>query len=211
MSILALIMQAKVTKQEQALLLMRERGLTRPRDLREHGISREHLRRLRERGLIVQGGRGLYLPAEAEASEHHGLALASRRVPLGVVCLLSALRYHGFTSQEPHEVWLALATRAHQPRVDHPPLRTVRMSEESLSQGVEEHEIEKVPVRIFGAAKTVADCFKYRSTVGLDVALEALREGWRARLFSMDELWHFARVCRVANVMRPYVEAVVAS
>lgn len=203
-------MQAKVTKEEQALHLMRERGLTRPRDLRELGIAREHLRRLRERGLIVQDGRGLYLPVDGEVSEHHSLALSACLVPSGVVCLLSALRFHGFTSQEPHEVWLALRQGAHQPRVHQPALRTVRMSPSSFSEGSEEHVVEGVPVRVFGPAKTVADCFKYRRVVGLDVALEALREGWRGRRFSMEELWHYARVCRVANVMRPYVEAVAS-
>jgi predicted transcriptional regulator of viral defense system len=128
-----------------------------------------------------------------------------------VVCLLSALRFHDLTTQEPHEIWLALPLRAHEPTVDYPLLQTVRMNQRTHHAGIETHLVENVPVRVFSVSKTIADCFKYRSTVGLDVALEALREGWRERRFTMPELEQFARLCRVANVMRPYIEATVAS
>jgi predicted transcriptional regulator of viral defense system len=185
--------------------------MVRPRDLQKHGIARESLRRLRDRGLLVQSGRGLYLPADATVTEHHSLAEVARRVPQGVVCLLSALRFHDLTTQEPHEVWLALPIRSHQPAPTYPPLQTVRMNEATHRAGIETHLIEKVPVQVFSVAKTVTDCFKYRSTVGLDVALEALREGWHDRRFTMDDLWLYARLCRVSNVMRPYIEATVAS
>lgn len=204
-------MQGNVTQGEKALQLVRERGIVRPRDLREYGIARESLRRLSERGLLVQTGRGLYHLADAPLTEHHSLAEAARRVPAGVVCLLSALRFHDLTTQEPHEIWLALPLRAHEPNVDYPPLQTVRMNEATLSAGIETHLVENVPVRVFSVAKTIADCFKYRSGVGLDVALEALREGWRERRFTMRELERYARLCRVANVMRPYIEVTVAS
>lgn len=204
-------MQGNVTKKQKALELAREAGVVRPRDVEEFGITREHLRRLVERGLLVRTGRGLYIPADTTLTEHHALVEAARRVPQGIVCLLSALRFHDLTTQEPHEIWLALPLRAHQPKVDYPPVQTVRMNEATLSGGVETHLVEGVPVRVFAVAKTIADCFKYRSTVGQEVALEALREGWRERRFTMDELWRFARLCRVANVMRPYIESVVAS
>jgi len=204
-------MRAKVTKGEQALLLMRERGVVRPRELGEQGIGREQLRRLRAQGLIVENGRGLYSLPDAPVTQHHSLSLVARWVPAGVVCLLSALRFHDLTTQEPHEVWLALPHGAHQPVLRYPPLRTVRMNTLSLEAGREEQEVEGVSVTIFCPAKTVVDCFKYRNLVGLDVALEALREGWRERRFAMDDLWRYARLCRVANVMRPYVEAMVAS
>lgn len=204
-------MQENVTKDAQALQLVRERGIVRPRDLHAHGIARESLRRLSARGLLVQSGRGLYHLAGAPLTAHHSLAEATRRVPQGVVCLLSALRFHDLTTQEPHEIWLALPLRAHQPNVDYPPLQTVRMNEATHRAGIETHIIENVPVPVFSVAKTIADCFKYRSTVGLDVALEALREGWRERRFVMSELEEYARLCRVANVMRPYLEATVAS
>lgn len=204
-------MQGNVTQEAALLKLAREHGILRSRDLRLHGIARENLRRLVEHGLLVQSGRGLYLPADAPLTEHHSLAEVARRVPQGVVCLLSALRFHNLTAQEPHEVWLALPLRSHQPAPGYPPLHTVRMNEMTHRTGIETHLVENVPVRIFGVAKTVADCFKYRSAVGLDVALEALREGWRERRFTMDELWSYAHLCRVANVMRPYIEATVAS
>ena len=197
----------KVTKESQVLEQVRQQGVVRPRDL--PGVSRESLRRLHKRGLLVQTGRGLYTAVDAPLTEHHTLAEAALRVPHGVVCLLSALRFHDLTTQEPHKVWLALPSHLRQPVVDYPPLQTVRMNPATHSAGVETHVIENVPVHVFDVAKTVADCFKYRSTVGLDVALEALLEGWRERRFTMDELWHYARLCRVANIMRPYIEATV--
>jgi predicted transcriptional regulator of viral defense system len=132
-------------------------------------------------------------------------------VPSGVVCLLSALRLHGLTTQAPFEVWMALDTKAWLPKVDHPPLRFVRFSGAALREGVQRKKIEGVEVRFYSPAKTVADCFKYRNKIGLDVALEALRECRRQKRATADELWHFARVCRVANVMRPYMEAVASS
>jgi predicted transcriptional regulator of viral defense system len=129
-------------------------------------------------------------------------------VPRGIICLLSALRFHGLTTQAPFEVWIAIDVKAWHPKVDNLPLRVVRFSGEALAAGIEEHVIEQVHVRIYGAAKTVADCFKYRNKIGLDVALEALRDCWRLRRATMDELWTYAKVCRVANVMRPYLEAI---
>jgi len=124
-----------------------------------------------------------------------------------VVCLLTALRFHGLTTQSPHEVWLAIGSKTWLPQVDHPTLRFVRLSARALEAGVEEHSIEGVIVRVYNPAKTVADCFKYRNKIGLDVALEALRDCRRQRKCTNDELWHYAKICRVANVMRPYMEA----
>lgn len=204
-------MQVNVTNQDRVLRLARERGIVRPRDLQGQGIARETLRRMCERGLLERSGRGIYRLTTAPLTEHHSLAAVAKLVPQGVVCLLSALRFHDLTTQEPHEIWLALPLRSHQPKIDYPPLQTVRMNPATHEVGIETHQIEKVPVRVFGVAKTIADCFKYRSLVGLDVALEALREGWRERRFTSDELWRYARLCRVANVMRPYIEATVAS
>jgi predicted transcriptional regulator of viral defense system len=153
-------------------------------------------------------GRGLYVLPDADVSEHHSLAEASKRVPHGVVCLLSALRFHNLTTQSPSEVWLAIGSKAWRPQVDYPRLRFVRFSDRALEAGVEEHSIEGVLVRVYSPAKTVADCFKYRNKIGLDVALEALRDCRRERKCSNDELWRYAKICRVANVMRPYMEAI---
>ncbi|MEJ2737048.1 MAG: type IV toxin-antitoxin system AbiEi family antitoxin domain-containing protein [Anaerolineae bacterium] len=192
---------------QQILEIVGEAGVLRPRDLDAHGIPRIYLSRLCERGLLDRVGRGLYVLPDADVSEHHTLAEAGKRVPHGVVCLLSALRFHGLTTQSPSEVWLAIANKAWRPQVDYPPLRFVRFSERTLEAGVEEHSIEGVLVRIYNPAKTVADCFKYRNKIGLDVALEALRDCRRQRRCTNDELWHYAKICRVANVMRPYMEA----
>ena len=128
-------------------------------------------------------------------------------MPHGVVCLLSALRFHGLTTQAPFEVWLAIDRKARLPRLEHPPLRIVRFPAPALTEGVEGHAVEGVPVRVTTPARTVVDCFVYRNKVGLDVALEALRDCWRQRRATMDELWQAARACRMANVMRPYLEA----
>jgi predicted transcriptional regulator of viral defense system len=123
-----------------------------------------------------------------------------------VFCLLSALRFHDLTTQSPHDVWIAIGPKAWRPRVDGPKIRVFRFSGAALTEGVETHTIEGVTVKVYGVAKTVADCFKFRNKVGLDVALEALRESWRERRASMDDLWLYAKVCRVSNVMRPYLE-----
>jgi predicted transcriptional regulator of viral defense system len=131
----------------------------------------------------------------------------ARRVPRGVVCLLSALLFHRLTTQLPSDVWLALPPKARRPKAAPVSLRLVHVSGKALTAGVEEHEIEKVRVKIYSPAKTVADCFKFRNKVGQDVALEALRECWRERKATMDELWRYAKICRVANVMRPYLES----
>ena len=133
--------------------------------------------------------------------------MAAKRVPRGVICLLSALRFHGLTTQDPHEVWIAIDLKARKPSVQSPALRVVRFSGRSLVEGVEESEIEGVRVRVYSAAKTVADCFKYRHKIGIDVAIEALRDSVRTRETTLAEIHRYAKVCRVANVMRPYLES----
>jgi predicted transcriptional regulator of viral defense system len=197
------------SKTAAALALVRELGMVRPRDLAARNIPPDYLDRLYRRGLIDRVARGLYAWPDADVGEYHTLAEAATQAPQGVVCLLSALRFHGLTTQAPHEVWLALPPKAWAPRVEYPKLRLVRFSGRALTEMAEEHVIERVPVRVYSAAKTVADCFKFRNKVGLDVALEALRDCWQDRRATMDELWHAARVCRMANVMRPYLESLV--
>ena len=192
---------------EKAMDIIRQRGVIRPRDLAAYGIRRDYLADLQQRGLIQRVGRGLYVAADYEATEHHTLAEASKRVPHAVVTLLSALRFHGLTTQNPFEVWMAIGIKARRPELDWPPVRIVRFSGPALEYAVEEHDIEGVAVRVYTAAKTVADCFKYRNKIGLDVAIEALRDCWRKRKATADELWAAAKVCRVTNVMRPYMES----
>ena len=188
--------------------MVRRSGVFRSRELDRAGIPRQYLRLATDRGLVTRIGRGLYVAANSPATEHHSLAEASKRVPNGIVCLISALRFHNLTTQAPHEVWLAIPGEARRPKVDYPPLRILRFSEASLEYGVIAKKVEGVPVRVFSPAKTVADCFKYRNKIGLDVALEALRDCYRRRKATMDELWKAAKVCRVSKVMQPYLESI---
>lgn len=197
------------SKNEQLLRLVREAGILRPRDLKAYGIPREYLRRLHQGGLVDRSSRGLYRTPDAELTLSHSLAEACKRVPHGVVCLLSALRFYELTTQAPFEVWMAIAPKARRPKPSYPPLRIVRFSGESLRAGVEEHQVEGVLVRVYGPAKTVADCFKYRNKIGIDVAVEALRDFWREQRATMDELWRYALICRVAKVLRPYLESLI--
>lgn len=197
----------KTSKSNQVLSIVRKSGILRPRDLTTHGIPRAYLTRLEDRGLLVKETRGLYKLPDAKVTENHSLAEACKRVPRGVVCLLSGLQFHKLTTQAPSEVWLALDRKARAPREGGQPLRLVRMSGKALTEGVEERCIEGVAVKVYKPAKAVADCFKYRNKIGLDVALEALRDYRQKYRSGMDELYRFAKVCRVERVMRPYLEA----
>ena len=195
------------TTADKLLELVRAQGLLRPHDLAPLGIPRVALTRAVRRGQLERVGRGLYGLTARPVSAHGTLAEVARRVPKGVVCLLSALRFHDLTTQAPFEVWLAIDNKAATPKLDYPPLRLVRFSGAALTEGVEEHVVDDVTVRITCIAKTVADCFKYRNKIGLDVALEALREAWHEKRMTSDDLWRYAKVCRVANVMRPYLDS----
>lgn len=192
---------------DKLIELARLRGLIRPSDLKSLEIPRVSLTRAVRRGQLERIGRGLYGLPEREISAHGSLAEVARRVPKGIICLLSALRFHGLTTQAPFEVWLAIENKAIAPKLEYPPLRIVRFSGAALTEGVEEHIVDGVTIRITGVAKTVADCFKYRNKIGLDVALEALRDAWHEKRMTSDEIWRYAKVCRVANVMRPYLDS----
>ena len=195
------------TKRQCAIDLARKLRLVRPRDFDAHDLPRAYLSRLSQEGVLERLDRGLYQYADAPLDANQSLAEASKRVPHGVICLLSALRFHDLSTQMPHQVWLTIGPKARAPKVTSPRLRIVRASGKALTEGIEHHRIEGVSVPIYNAAKTVVDCFKYRRLVGLDVAIEALRECRRKRRTTMDEIWRFAELCRVTNVMRPYLEA----
>jgi predicted transcriptional regulator of viral defense system len=187
--------------------LARKKGVLRTRDFEAAGINRVALTRLVEQGVLQRLGRGLYGLHDAKVTEHHTLVEAALRVPAGVVCLLSALQFHKLSTQTPHEVWLALDMKARKPALDWPPVRVVRFSGTALTYGVDCHTFEGVPVKITSAAKTVADAFKYRHKIGLDVAIEALTE-YRRKRGAVDALMKAAAVDRVAVVLRPYLEAI---
>jgi predicted transcriptional regulator of viral defense system len=200
-------MAVKKSHTDRVLELARKVGVIRPKDLKALGIPEVYLWRLHHRGLLEQVGRGLYATKNANVTENHSLAEAAKRVPHAALCLLSALRFHQMTTQLPHEVWLAIGPKTKRPKPNGLTLRIVRFSGNALTSGIEEHTVEGVTVRIYNPAKTVADGFKYRNKIGLDVALEALRDCMRQRKATADELWRYAKVCRMANVMRPYLEA----
>ena len=196
--------------ERKVLRLARRVGGVATREIDAAGIHRQVLSRLVGEGRLSRVARGLYRVPDQSITEHHGLAIAAAKVPSGVVCLLSALGFHGIGTQLPYEVWIAIDRRARRPRLAYPPLRVFRFTGGALTEGISVHRVEGQDVKVFDPAKTIADCFKYRNKIGLDVALEALREGWRDRRFSMDELDRYARICRVANVIRPYLQMLVA-
>jgi predicted transcriptional regulator of viral defense system len=195
------------THSEKVLQVARRQGVLRPLDLDRYGVPRVILRRMEASGQLTRVSRGLYSLPEPDVTEHRSTVEVSKKVPKSVICLLSALRFHGLTTQNPHQIWIAIGEKARRPKLEYPPLRVMRFSAATLEAGVETHVVEGVKIRVFNPAKTVADCFKYRNKIGLDVALEALREAWRARRSTSQELWKYAEICRVANVMRPYLES----
>lgn len=200
---------SRTTQSQRILDLVRQQGLVRGSELDRLGIHRMHLKRLVDRGLLVQRSRGVYGAAEPRLSKHDSVVEIATRVPRATMCLLTALSLHALTTQNPFEVWVMIDRKARKPSSEYPPIRVVRASGAALTDGVERINIDGREVAVTTIAKTIADCFKYRSIVGTDVAIEALRDAWRARSASMDDIIAAAKVDRVATVMRPYLEALV--
>jgi predicted transcriptional regulator of viral defense system len=193
---------------DHTLDLIRCLGVVRPADLEVHGIPRQVLYDLVQAGEVERQARGIYVAKDHPYTAEHALAQVAKRVPSAVICLLTALRFHDLTTQSPAEVWVALPEKARKPRLDYPRLHVTRFSGPAFTEGIETHRIEGVEVRVYSGAKTVADCFKYRNKVGIDVAVEALREFSRRYRGAATELARFARICRVAHVMQPYMDAI---
>lgn len=193
---------------QMAIDLIKKKGIIRSSGFSERGIPRVYVTRLVRKGYARRVSRGLYEYTDREITEKATIALVCKRIPNGVICLLSALEFHDITTQMPRRIWVATERGNRIPRVKDLPVRVLRFSGEAMKEGIEEHRVEGVTVKVFNIAKTVADCFKFRNKVGLDVALEALREVRRKRLATSDELWRYARICRVSEVMRPYMEAI---
>jgi len=198
-----------MSRQQQILELARGKGIIRAEDVEALGISRNYLYRMHKEGLLEKSAVGLYTLPESPVTENSSLVEVSKRLPHAVVCLISALSYHEITTQIPHEIWLTIPRGSWRPAVAYPPLNLTYVSGPAYSFGIQEHVINGVTVKIYSPAKTVADCFKFRNKVGLDVAIEALREAWRSRRVTMDELVEAAGVDRVSKIMRPYLEATV--
>lgn len=200
----------QVSQSDHILDLARHRRVLRAADVREHGWSPQLLLRLHQSGKLQRVARGLYSLPGAEITEHQTLIEVCQRVPKAVLCLLSALQFHGIGSQMPHEVWVALPEATQTPALDYPTLRIARLRGQAYSEGIQTVREHGAPIRVYSIGKTVTDCFKFRNKIGLDVALEALKESWRSRKVTMAELNHFAKINRVERVMQPYLEAMTA-
>lgn len=197
---------------EKVQRFVRENGIVRARELEEEGYPTALLYRLRDRGDLRQLGPGLFMHPDAEVTEHHSYAVASKLVPDGIICLLSALAFHEIGTQLPSRIWMAIESHSRRPAPSYgPKLRFAWYSGPAFHEGWDAHQVEGVEVRVYSPAKTVADLFKYRKKVGVGVAVEALHEAWRDRLFTMEELMHYAEICRVKTVIRPYVQSLVAA
>ncbi len=192
---------------QRVLDLARRKGMLRASDLDAIEAPRVILTRLTTAGLLDRVGRGLYRLPGDPGSENESLAAIALKVPQAVFCLLTALQFHELTTQLPREVWIAMPRGSHAPRIDYPPIKMVQMTGEAYTDGIEEHVRDGVTLRVYSAAKTVVDCFKHRNKIGIDVALEALRDLRTQRKATTDDIWRHARTGRVANVMRPYLEA----
>jgi predicted transcriptional regulator of viral defense system len=201
-------MRSAVTHTQRVLQLVRKNGWLRASDLADAGVPRAVLARMAASGQLERAARGLYRLPDSGSSEHEGLVTVASKVPQAVVCLLSALQFHGLTTQLPWQVWIAMPRGSHVPRLEYPPIRMVQFTGEAYMQGIETHERDGVKLHVYSVAKTVADCFKHRNKIGMDVALEALKDARAQGRASFDDLWRCAKVCRVSNVMRPYMEAV---
>ena len=199
----------KPTLIEKTLKIASKTGVIRPKDLDKHGIPRKYLHILYRKGLLDRIGRGLYVSPESEPTENRGLVETCKRIPHAVVCLISALLFHDLTTQLSSKVWIAIDRKARLPNEAELPIRVFRFSGKALTEGIEEHEIEGVTVKVYNPAKTVADCFKYRNKIGIDVAIEALRDCLQQRKCKPADIDYYARICKISSVIKPYLEAVI--
>lgn len=198
-----------LSKKQQVINYAMTHSIVRPSDLVKLGLPKDYLYQLAKDQILVRISRGMYQWPEHRSGNHQSLIEAVRQAPGAVVALLSALSFHNLTTQNPHETWLAIDRKSWRPKIEYPPVRFITISRELMETGIEEHTIEGLTIKVFSPVRTVVDCFKYRNKIGLDVALEALKEGWRSNCFTIDELTHYAELCRVKNVMQPYLESLV--
>jgi predicted transcriptional regulator of viral defense system len=195
---------------DKAIVLLSERGMARLSELKDAGITAATLSRLEQKGRVIRLARGLYQLPDASLDAHHSLAEAAKLVPKGIICLVSALAYHDLTDKLPPQIWMAIGPKDWRPRIDHPPLRFVRFGQRVFASGIEEHTIEGVSVRIYSPGKTVVDLFRYRRTIGLNVAIDALKEVLRRRKTEPAEIARYATETRVWKLVQPYLEALTA-
>jgi predicted transcriptional regulator of viral defense system len=211
--------KASETQQDRAIALLKKQGMVRLSEFKEAGVTAATVSRMKEKGLILQLSRGLYQLPDASFDTHHALAEAAKLVPKGIVCLTTALAFHGLTDTIPSRVWMAIGAKARRPRTETPPLQFVRFGEKVLTSGIKEHMIEGVRVRIYNPAKTVVDLFRYRRSAGkryqkspgLNLALEGLREALRQRKANPAEIARYANEAGIWKVVQPYLEAMTAN
>ena len=189
------------------LKLFKNKSVIRPLDLEKAGIPRMTLTRLTTKGLIEKIGWGLYRLKDANYSEHESLITVAAKAPQAVFCLLTALQFHGLTTQLPRKVWIAMLQKSHVPKIDDPPIKMILYSGNAFTSGIESYKKHQVTIRVYSVEKTIADCFKHRNKIGIDVAIEALKDAKEKKKISAEKLWRFAKICRVTNVMHPYLES----
>ncbi len=198
------------SQRDVAVRLLGARGIMRLSELKAAGVHYQTLARMAEDGAVLRVGRGLYQLPEAQYGLAHSLAEVAKAIPNGVICLISALQYHELTLQMPPHVWVAIGRKNRMPRIAYPPVRAIRFGEAAMSVGIEHHLVDKVETRIFDPAKTIVDCFRYRKEVGIDIALEGLRNGVRKRKAHPDRIAAYARSLHIWSVLKPYLDATLA-
>jgi len=201
-------LQKKQSKAQIVINYLKKNNIIRAKELDALKIPRVYLSRLCKKGILERTDRGIYVLKNYDVTENHTIAQVAKKIPNGIICLLTSLRFHELTTQNPHQVWIAIDRKKWKPINTDFPVHIVRYSKDALTEGIQNHIIEGVDVKIYNPAKTVADCFKYRNKIGLEVALEALNDCRRENKCTNDELWYYAKICRVSNVMRPYMEAI---
>ena len=191
----------------QVIALAQRNGIVRSGDLKASGIPRAYLTRMVQAGRLEKAGRGIYQLPDKPQSETSGMEIVAAKVPRAVFSLLTSLQFHELTTQLPRQIWITLPQGSHAPKMSYPPIKMIQCNIDLFEAGIEVHRINQVEFRVYGVGRTIVDCFKHRNKVGLDVALEALREALNKKKVSVDELWRFAKMARVTNIIRPYIEA----
>ena len=189
--------------------LFKKKSIIKLKEITDQRIHPEYIRRMILKGQIIRVGHGIYMKPDTEITANHSLVEISKQISIGVICLLSALQYHEIGTQMPSEIWLGIPRKNAIPRTRYHSLRIITYSEKTFYEGIDEHTIEGVLVKIYNPAKTIADCFKYRNKIGLDTALEALKEVLKNKICTIDDLWKYAKICRVHNIMKPYLEVLI--
>lgn len=201
-------MNTKIKYSQKALNLVKEKGIVRSLEFVDEGIPRMTISRLVASHELQQIERGLYCLPQKEFSEKESLIVVASRVSQAIFCLFTALQIHELTTQIPRKIWIAMPIDSHLPKIDYPPIKMVKYTGKAYSEGVEIQQSDGIDYRVYNVAKTIADCFKHRNKIGIDIAIEALKDAYGKNKVTTDELWHYAKICRVANVMRPYLEAI---